>query len=105
MQTIDSSVKSGKELAEALRGNYGVERMPNGIHVLYQGRFVHFSGFFNGSQSVIEIPKIAVKIPVMFTGEDFSCMAVAEPNAGFIAVPDAAKEKKFVVWADCVLNT
>ena len=105
MQTIDSTVKSGKELAEALRGNYGIERMSNGIQVLFQGRFMHFSGFFDGSQTAIEIPKVAAKIPVMFTGEDFSCMAVAEPNAGFVAVPDTAKEKKFVVWADCMLNT
>lgn len=105
MQKIDSTVKNEKELSDALRGFYGVERLANGIEVLWQGRLLHFSGFFDGTPEVVEIPKLPARVPVLFSGEDFSCVSVAEPNSGFVKVPETARGKKFVVLGDCALNT
>ena len=104
MNVINGTETDKKTLFEALKGQYGTVRMENGIAVLYAGRMVHFSGYFDGKQDVIEIPKLAARVPVIFAGDDFSCMSLAEPNAGFVKVPDAAKQKRFAVIADCVLN-
>lgn len=105
MQVIDSSVTDGKALSNALQGVYGRVTMSNGIECLYQGQFLHFSGYFDGTQEVIEVPKVSVRIPVVFVGDDFSCMSLVEPDAGFVKVPETARRKKFVILADCVLNT
>lgn len=105
MININGTVGDEKKLAEALKGFYGTNRLSNGIEVFYQGRFVFFEGLFDGSQDVIEIPKIPKRCIVHFTGEDFACIAVAEANAGFVKVPDAARQKKFSIMANCGLNT
>ena len=94
-----------KDLKEALKGNYGSSRMSNEIEVFYQGRFIYFEGFFNGTQNVVEIPKIPKRCIVHFCGDDFSCIAVAEADAGFVSVPEAARGKKFAVMGNCGLNT
>lgn len=106
MNRIDSTTTDEKTLLEALKGQYGTLRMRNGVFVLFQGRLVHLSGLFDGTQEVIEIPKLPERVPVIFTGDDFSCMSLAEPNAGFVKVPVLVKEKKkkFAIIADCVLN-
>lgn len=104
MERISDVSKDSRTIVEALKGDYGVERLGNGVEVLYMGRLVHFSGFFDGSQKVIEIPKLASRVPVLFSGDDFSCVAVAEANSGFVNVPEIAWQKKFVITADCVLN-
>lgn len=104
MNRIDSTTTDEMTLKEALKGEYGTLRMGNGVSVLFQGRLVHIGGYFDGTQDVIEIPKLPARIPVIFTGDDFACMSLAEPNAGFVNVPDTAKGKKFAIIADCVLN-
>ena len=106
MNRIDGNTKDEKTLIEALKGRYGTLRMSNGVCVLFQGRLVHLSGYFDGTQEVIEIPKLPDRMPVIFTGDDFTCMSLAEPNAGFVGVPELVKEKrkKFAIIADCVLN-
>ena len=104
MNRIDSATKDEKTLIEALKGQYGTLRMSNGVFVLFQGRLVHLSGHFDGTQEVIEIPKLPERMPVMFAGDDFACMSLAEANAGFVKVPEKARNKKFAILADCVLN-
>ena len=93
------------DVIDALEGNYDCGRMSNGVGYLIRGNFVHFSGFFDGSQKVVEIPKVPAKIPVLFMGDGFGCSTVAEANAGFVKVPEAVNGKKFVILCDCVLNT
>ena len=105
MNSIKGKGTDRDTLLEALRGDYGVEVMPNGITVLHAGRLVHFSGLFNGTQEVIEIPKLPARIVVLFAWNECACIALAEPNAGFVKVPGAARGKSFAVCADCVLNT
>ena len=106
MNRIDSTTTDEKTLLESLRGQYGGIRMGSGVFCLCQGRLVHFSGYFDGKQKVIEIPKLPERIPVIFAGEDCACVSVAEPNAGFVNVPELIqqKQKKFAIIADCVLN-
>lgn len=104
MKRINRTTSGIRDVVEATEGTWGTERLSNGIVCMRQGSFVHFSGFFDGSQEVIEIPKIQAKIPVMFVGDNFGCASVAEANAGFVRVPEAALGKKFVVLCDCVLN-
>lgn len=93
------------DLLEAAKGDYYDFTLGNGIIGIVQGRLLHFNGCFDGTQNVIEIPKINYRIPVLFTGENFSCMSLAEPNAGFVKVPDIAKQKKFVVFSTITLNS
>ena len=104
MQRINRSTTDIRDVVNALEGDYDCGRMSNGIAYMFRGKFVHFSGFFNGSQEVVEIPKIPAKIPIMFLGDSFGCVAVAEANAGFVKVPEAAQGKKFVVLCDSVIN-
>ena len=104
MQRINRSTTELRDVVNALEGDYDCGRMSNGIAYMFRGKFVHFSGFFDGSQKVVEIPKIPVKAPVMFLGDSFGCVSVVEPNAGFVRVPETALGKKFVVLCDCVLN-
>ena len=94
-----------QDIAGALEGEYGSYRMSNGIVFMRNGNFVHFSGFFDGSQKVVEIPKVSAKIPIMFLGDSFGCAVVVEAGAGFVEVPETARGKKFVVLCDSVLNT
>lgn len=104
MIRIDGNTKDEKTIIEALKGKYGTLRMSNGVCVLFQGRLVHLSGYFDGKQEVIEIPNLPERMPVIFAGDNFTCMSIAEPNAGFVKVPDTARQKKFAIIADCVLN-
>lgn len=104
MKRIDRSNQDVRELSEALEGVYESYRMSNGIVFMRRGNFIHFSGFFNGTQEVVEIPKVPAKIPIMFLGDSFGCVAVAEANAGFVNVPETARRKKFVVMCDSVIN-
>lgn len=106
MIRIDSKTTDEKTLIEALKGQYGTLRMSNGVYVLFQGRLVHLSGYFDGKQEVIEVPKLPERFPVIFAGDDFTCMSLVEPNAGFVGVPALVREKqkKFAIIADCVLN-
>lgn len=104
MVNISGDMKDERNVAEALKGNYGTTRLSNQVECFYQGRFVYFEGFFDGSQDVIEIPKLPKRCIVHFAGEDFSCIAIAEANAGFVKVPEAAKSKKFAIMANCGLN-
>lgn len=105
MKKINRSTSGMREVLEALEGEYGSYRMSNGIVFMRRGNFIHFSGFFDGTQKVVEIPKIPAKIPVMFLGDSFGCVTVVEANAGFANVPEAARKKKFVVLCDSVINT
>lgn len=104
MVNINGNANDPKTLGEALKGDYGYSRLSNGIECYYLGRFVYFEGYFNGSQDVIEIPKIPKRVVVHFAGDSFSCISIAEANAGFVSVPSDAKGKKFVVMANCGLN-
>lgn len=105
MQRIDESTSDKKELLEALRGEYGNVTMSNGITARIQGGLLHFQGFFDGKQDVIEIPKVPSRVPVTFSGDNFSCSSLAEPNSGFVKVPTSAKGKRFIVLATAILNT
>lgn len=105
MQRITTATKELRELVEALKGEYGMFRMENGIVCRYQGGIVHFEGYFDSGNEVVEIPKVPVRIPVVFVGDDFSCMSVAEADAGFVNVPEMARQKRFAVLATCLLNT
>ena len=64
MVSINGDMKDEKNLAEALKGKYGTERLSNKVECFYMGRFLYFEGFFDGTQNVIEIPKIP-KIPII----------------------------------------
>ena len=103
---IDGENKDFKEMSQALKGDYGMNRLSNEIEVFYMGRFVYFEGYFNGSQKVIEIPKIPKRVIVHFSGDDFDCIAIAEANAGFVGVPSFVQEKHkmFAISANCGLN-
>lgn len=104
MQRIDSTTNQQEIFAEALQGEYGSFRMANGILVRKQGQLVFFQGHFDGSQETIEIPKLPIRVPLMFTGDTFGCCVLAEPNAGFVKVPELARGKRFVVFATGLLN-
>lgn len=105
MLNINGEIKDQKDVSEALKGYHGYTVLSNGIECVYMGRFVHFEGLFNGSQDVIEIPKIPKRCVVLFCGEDFSCISIAEAKAGFVNVPEQARGKIFSVMANCGLNT
>ena len=107
MVNINGDTSEEKKLVEALKGNYGSNRLTNGVEVFYMGRFVYFEGYFDGTQKVIEIPKIPKRVIVHFAGDDFDCIAIAEANAGFVSVPALVQEKmeRFAIMANCGLNT
>ena len=107
MININGNIQDEKKLTEALKGNYGTNRLSNGVEVFYMGRFVYFEGYFDGSQNVIEIPELPKRVIVHFAGDGFECIAIAEPKARFVSVPEIVKEKheKFTISAICGLNT
>lgn len=105
MNTIKGTATDQKTLLEALKGDYGRYVMPNGVVVTKAGRLVHYCGAFGSDAEVVEIPVLPERHPVTFGGDDFSCVAMAEAGNGFISVPEAAKGKRFVIFAICALNT
>lgn len=105
MNTIKGTATDQKTLLEALKGDYGTSVAPNGMVVTKAGRIVQYWGAFNDSAEVVEIPVLPERHPVTFTGDDFACCAIAEAGSGFVSVPEAAKGKRFVVFATCLLNT
>lgn len=104
MNRIDNSNGLNKSLTEALRGEYGTYTMANGIRVLVQGRLVHFEGEFSGNEESVEIPRIPSRFTIIFTGDDYSCSTISEPNAGFVCVPSVARGKRFVILSTGILN-
>lgn len=103
MIRIDRSPKDSVEVLDALRGDYGDVSLPNGIRGRFQGGLYHFEGLFDGSQETVEIPRIPHRIVVMFAGDDFACGVLVEPNAGFVAVPESARGKRFAVLSNGML--
>ena len=104
MIKVDASTEFNKALLDALRGEYGEYRMSNGIRVLHQGRFIHFEGTFGSGEESVEIPRVASRLAVIFTGDGFSCAVITEPNAGFVCVPPLAKGKRFAILSTGILN-
>lgn len=105
MRRIDNGTTEKNDFLDALRGDYGNFEQPNGIKGRFQGGLLHFQGIFSGNIDVLEIPRVPSRLPVVFTGDDFSCCVVVEPNAGFVKVPSLARGKRFVILSTAVLNT
>ena len=105
MNTIKGTGSDVKTLCEALKGEYGTVDMSNGIRVTKAGRIVQWWGAFDDGAEVVEVPVLPERYPVTFSGDGFSCVAIAEAGNGFLAVPDTAKGKRFVAFATCLLNT
>lgn len=104
MQRIDDTSGLNKSLTEAFRGEYGSFVMQNGIRVLVQGRLVHFEGAFSGDEESVEIPRFPSRFTIIFTGDDYACSTIAEPNAGFVCVPSVARGKRFIILSTGILN-
>lgn len=100
---IDRGPKDSAEILDALHGDYGDFALSNGIRGRFQGGLYHFGGLFDGSQETVEIPRIPLRIVVMFAGDDFACGVLVEPNAGFVTVPEAARGKRFAVLSNGML--
>ena len=105
MNTIKGTGSDQKTLCEALKGEYGTVDMSNGIRVTKAGRVVQWWGSFGDGTEVVEVPVLPERYPAIFTGDDFSCVAISEAGNGFLEVPEAARGKRFVVFATCLLNT
>lgn len=105
MNTIKSYNTDEKTLLEALKGEYGTYDTSNGIRITKAGRIVQWWGTFPETASVVEIPVLPERYPVTFSGDDFSCVAIAEANSRTITVPTFVQGKRFVIFGSCLLNS
>lgn len=105
MNTIKPYNNDEKTLVEALKGEYGTYDMSNGIRVTKAGRIVQWWGSFTDTAEAVEIPTLPERYPVTFSGDDFSCVSIAEAGSGIMSVPAAARGKRFVVFGTCLLNS
>jgi hypothetical protein len=101
---INSNTDEKKTVLDALKGEYGTNTQPNGLCVTHSGRLVLLWGAFSKGADAVEIPKIPVRFPVLFSGDDSACSVPVEPNAGFVSVPEAFKTKRFMVMGFALLN-
>lgn len=104
MIRISTNTDEKRTLLDALRGEYGTSAMSNGITVTKAGRMVLFWGAFPAGTETVEVPKLPVRFPLLFSGDEGACCVPVEPLAGFVGVPATFRKKRFIVSGFALLN-
>lgn len=104
MNTINYTSYSQETLVEALKGDYGTVELPNGVTLTKAGRFHAVWGAVSGDVSVLEVPSLPVRYPLLFSGDSATASVVVEPNKGFVDVPQSVRGSRFVVMGFALLK-
>lgn len=104
MDTINYANFTKESLESALKGEYGTVTMPNGLTVTKAGRFFALWGSFADSTTIVEVPSMPVRYPLMFCGDAASGAAIVEPDSGFVDVPSSVRGGRFVVMGFALLR-
>lgn len=104
MDTINYANFTKESLESALKGEYGTAMMSNGLTITKAGRFYALWGSFTDSTTIVEVPALPVRYPLMFCGDSASGAAIVEPDSGFVDVPASVRGGRFVIMGFALLN-
>ena len=105
MNTINYTSFSREALIEALKGDYGVSMMDNGLTILKAGRFTAVFGAFGENVSIVQVPSLPERYPLLFCGDSATGAVIVEPENGFVSVPASVIGQRFVIMGFALLNS